>query len=287
MVALVAIVKWRINILIVSFVFISFALLDGVYLSSALTKVPNGAWFTLLLAFILCTIFILWRFGKEQQWKAESEDRFQISHFLNTSPDGDIHLTARFGSGQISCVNGVGIFFDKVGDMTPVVFSQFIRKFSARPEIMVFFHMRPLSVPTIPEVERYLITRTSIPGCYRVIIRHGYTDDVLTPDIGRIICEQLTLYITRDHSSPAGSASSVTHSPEVQAELGVLEKARDAQVVYVMGKEQMKISKETNFVRRVILETFLWMRENSRTKMADMELPTDQLVEVGFVKVIQ
>jgi len=31
---------------------------------------------------------------------------------------------------------------------------------------------------------------------------------------------------------------------------------------------------------------FLWIRENSRTKMADMKVPFDQLVEVGFINEI-
>jgi KUP system potassium uptake protein len=35
--------------------------LDGLYLSSALTKVPDGAWFTLLLAILLASFFSLWR----------------------------------------------------------------------------------------------------------------------------------------------------------------------------------------------------------------------------------
>jgi len=65
LVSLVAIVIWKINIFIVIFFFLVFGLLDGVYLTSALTKVPTGAWFTLLLAAILSTIFVLWRFGKE------------------------------------------------------------------------------------------------------------------------------------------------------------------------------------------------------------------------------
>ena len=49
LVSLVAIIIWRINFLIVLFFFLVFACLDGVYLSSALTKVPTGAWFTILL----------------------------------------------------------------------------------------------------------------------------------------------------------------------------------------------------------------------------------------------
>jgi len=177
----------------------------------------------------------------------------------------------------------MGIFFDKVGDMVPVVFAQFVRKFSALPGIIVFFHMRPLSTPSIPESERYVIQRTSIPGCYRITVRHGYMDSIISPDLGRLVVEQLILFITRSHSS---LASSVEHSPAVQAELDTLNKAATAQLVYVMGKEEMKIRKGTNIVRRVLLMMFLWIRENSRTRMADMDIPTDSLVEVGFVKEI-
>jgi len=61
MVALVALIVWRINAVIVLSLFLVFACLDGAYMSAALTKVPTGAWFTILLAFILSTIFILWR----------------------------------------------------------------------------------------------------------------------------------------------------------------------------------------------------------------------------------
>ncbi|RDW71230.1 putative potassium transporter 8 [Coleophoma cylindrospora] len=289
MVSLVAILVWRFNILIVSFFFLVFAALDGVYLSSALTKIPTGAWFTLVLAAILSSVFVLWRFGKEQQWASEAEDRFQPSHLLSPTKEGNVKLTAAYGGWQVSKIHGIGIFFDKVGDMVPVVFAQFVRKFSARPEVMIFFHMRPLNVPSIPEQERYVVQRTSIPNCYRLTIRHGYGDQIVTPDLGRLVVEQLILYITRDHSTPVSSSSpisSVEHSPEVQAELDTIAMAMERQLVYVMGKEQMKIRPGTNILRRVLLSAFLWIRENSRTKMADMNIPIENLVEIGFVKEI-
>jgi KUP system potassium uptake protein len=222
LVSLVAILVWRINVLIVIFFFLVFGGLDGVYLSSALNKVPNGVWFTLMLAFILSCIFILWRFGKEQQWTAEREDRFQPSHFLSLTKNGEVKLTAAYGGGVVSKANGIGIFFDKVGDMVPIVFAQFVKKFSARPEIIIFFHLRPLSTPSIPESERYVIQRTSIPGCYRLTVRHGYMDSIVSPNLGRLIFEQLILFITRGNSS---NASSVEHSPAVQTELDALNRA--------------------------------------------------------------
>lgn len=41
-----------------------------------------------------------------------------------------------------------------------------------------------------------------------------------------------------------------------------------------------------NWIRRAVLWIFLWIRDNSRGKMADLDLPVEGLVEVGFVKVI-
>ncbi|CAG8951915.1 hypothetical protein HYFRA_00005719 [Hymenoscyphus fraxineus] len=293
MVSLVALIIWRFNYLVVFIFFLIFGCLDGVYLSSALTKVPTGAWVTLMLSAILSTVFVVWRFGKENQWTAEKEDRFGMSHLLTTSEDGETKLTEAFGGMTVSKVNGLGIFFDKIGDKVPVVFTQFVRKFCARPEIMVFFHMRPLSEPSIPEAERYIVQRTSIPFCYRLTIRHGYTDDIVTPDLARLVIEQLVLHITSDTiASAANSYNSsvkaviVNHSPAIQQELYTLTKAAQTQIVYVMGKEQMKIKQGTNIFRRAALWAFLWIRENSRTKMADMNIPLDQMVEVGFVKEI-
>jgi len=288
MVTLVALMVWRINAIIVLFCFLVFACLDGAYLSAALTKVPTGAWFTLMLAVILSTIFIVWRYGKEKQWNAEAEDRFQPSHLMTTSPSGEIHLTKAFGGGEVRMVSGLGVFFDKVGDLVPLVFAQFVRKFAARPEIVVLFHMRPLPVPTISEAERYVISRTAIPHCYRLTVRHGYTDKVVSPDLGKLIVEQLILFITRETGtiSETSSASSKQHSPEVQEELDALDRARAAQTVYVLGKEQLRVRKGRNPFRWVILQAYLFVREYARTKLADLNIPADNTVEMGFLKEI-
>ena len=211
------------------------------------------------------------------------EDRFQPSHLLSSTDTVGVKLTAAYGSSIVSKTPGIGIFFDKAGDMVPIVFAQFVRKFSARPEIIIFFHMRPLSMPSIPESERFVIQRTSIPGCYRITVRHGYTDSIVSPDLGRLIVGQLTLFITRRSSL---NASPTEFPPAVQEELDALNNASALQPVYVMGKEEMKIRPGTNVFRRVLLMMFLWMRENTRTKMADMNIPTDSLVEMGFVKEI-
>lgn len=360
MVSLAAIFVWRISPYYIALPWLTIACLDGTFLSSALVKVPDGAWFTITLASILAGSFILWRFGKENQWAAEATDRFPTSHFVKKMSDGQLKLVDKFGGGNLSRIKGFGIYFDKAGETTPIVFSQFVIKLVAAPEVMVFFHLRPLETPTIAPEDRYTISRLAIPNCYRLIVRHGYMDEVVTPDLAAIIYEQVRNYVvTRGRSrgamnpitgsdpvheeevrrriaaalpaavgteamaannqaefeteaKPAEDSSQEesnapsqetnqfytppthgkdraapqvgsTDTTEIDIELARLEEAYAHQVLYIIGKEELRV-KKTGFLRKVLLEVFLWIRSNTRTKIANLRVPTDRVIEVGFVK---
>lgn len=46
----------------------------------------------------------------------------------------------------------------------------------------------------------------------------------------------------------------------------------------------MKIRHDSGWLRRGTLSAFLWMRENTRSKIANLRVETERVVEVGFVK---
>jgi KUP system potassium uptake protein len=313
MISLVALIIWRLHIAFVLAFFIVFGTLDGLYLSAVLTKVPQGAWFTLLLAAILSSIFILWRFGKEQQWKAERSDRFQPGQLMKKNENGEIRLTDAFGGASITSISGerprsetpqlhnqttnlstfigIGIFFDKSGDLVPLVYANFVRKFEASPAVSIFLHMRHLPTPSIPEAQRYIIGRTSIPSCYRVIVRSGYMDDIITSNLAQLLVDQITLFITSDQAkanfaNPVDKTNISNEDAAIRSELEALRNAQSQQTVYIVGKEQMRIAQGTNIVRKALLAVFLWIRENARSKIVGLNIPMEQLVEVGFVKEI-
>ncbi|KAJ9154879.1 Potassium transporter 5 [Pleurostoma richardsiae] len=284
MVSVIAILAWRLPIYVVLPIFLIFAGLDGAFLSAVLTKVPEGAWFTLLLAFILSSIFILWRFGKENQWAAESLDRLPPDAVLvrgDPARGAPARLAQAFGGTPVSVVPGLGIFFDKVGDSSvlPTSFAHFVRKFAARPAVLVFFHMRPLPVASVAPGERFVVTRTAgVPNCYGVVMRHGYADDVIRPGMARDLVAQVELAVSRSAD---------------RDELEALREAHGSQIVYVLGKETMRVKtlpgqrfRPVAMARRVLLQTFLWIRENTRTKLADLDIDVDKMVEVGFLKEI-
>ncbi|KAK3072072.1 hypothetical protein LTR53_007503 [Teratosphaeriaceae sp. CCFEE 6253] len=310
MTTLVALIVWRVRPWLVVLPWAIFACLDGAFLSSALVKVPDGAWFTITLAAVLASILILWRFGKEQQWTAEKEDRQPLSQFVRVDADGVyrlVGLQGGKGGEPISFTSGFGVFFDKGGINTPTAFSQFINKLVSTPEVIVFFHMRPLEYPTVPADERFVVSQIrQLPNCYRVVCRHGFMDEIVTPDLAATIYRHVRQYVL-DKSrsavapirapSPAPNAgttdaeksssdSARSHEAEAPNELTLaqLQAAYDHRVLYVIGKEEMHVKRGTAIWRRVLLKTFLFMRDNTRNKMANLKVPTERLVEIGFLK---
>jgi KUP system potassium uptake protein len=323
MVSLVALFVWRLHWYLVILPFLIFISMDGTYLSSALLKVPVGAWFTIMLSGILASLLLLWRFGKEQQWFAEAEDRFPTSHFVSHKPDGSLCLADQFGKIPISTTRGMGIYFDKAGESTPIVFSQFILKLTSIPEVTVFFHLRPLETPHVAPEDRHTVSRLAIPNCYRLVVRYGYNDMIISPDLGAVVYNQVRQYLVAEMAQPQpaenatgaddkveaadekGAALTATSSEPSSAEdpkdsgvrqrrsgggsaarLATLDHAFAHRVLYIVGKEQMKIKEATNYARHFLLWCFLWVRDNTRTKMANLKVPAADLIEVGFLKEI-
>lgn len=310
MVTLVTLIVWRKPWWVVAVPALAIACMDGAFLSSSLTKVPDGAWFTITLAAVLAGVFILWRFGKEQQWNAEAKDRLPLSMFVNEI-DGSLRLK-QFNNEEISRSKGFAIFFDKVGDKTPIVFSQFMEKLVVLPEVMVFLNIRAVEAPTVPDDERYFVTRMKLANCYRLVIRHGFMDVVITPDLSQVVYQQILRFITQkeiDRSAPVllaseqtptssdlpptphdekinGPSHNLDESARINADTAYLDAAYNARVLYVVGKEDMFVDKKSPIWRRVLLWAFLFIRYNTRNKMASLNVPTQRLVEIGFVKEI-
>jgi KUP system potassium uptake protein len=307
MVTLVALIVWLLPWYVVVFPAVTIATLDGAFLSAAMTKVPLGAWFTLTLAAVLAIFFIIWRFGKEQQWTAEAADRAPLDRFALADGEGTYRLT-RHDNEPVSTNRGFGIFFDKIGDgSTPMVFSQFLEKLVTRPETTVFLHLRAVERPTISDDERFFVYDLPWPNCYRLMIRYGYMDEVITPDLASIVLEQIRQHViernaTRyhNHAHRVGvrheiseiqpvdptikNSTTVSAESDTASALASIDAAYAHRIVYVIGKEEMNIRKASPYWRSFLLSIFLFVRHNTRSKMANLKVPIDKLVEIGFVK---
>jgi KUP system potassium uptake protein len=106
LVSLVALIVWQIKWYIVLPLWLTFATLEGLYMTSALNKVPDGAWFTVSLAVIIVSVFSTWRFGKERQWHSERKGRLPRLNRLVKNTDKAVVLTDEFGGGEVTPMKG-------------------------------------------------------------------------------------------------------------------------------------------------------------------------------------
>ena len=224
-------------------------------------------------------------------------------------------MLSDINANRVLTILGISIFFDKAGDSVPTVYEEFLRKFEARADVEVFLHFRGLNVPHVAEEDKFSVARTGLPNCYRIIVRHGYNDVVVNENLGELVYTELRRHLIqswtynapaiaslatnaetsaadspgtmRQTSVPNGNGELTTDDRKVVKRLEALDQAYATQTLYIVGKEQLRLLKNTNnIVKRMILEIFLWIRDNTRAKVASMKIPIEKLVEVGFVKEI-
>jgi KUP system potassium uptake protein len=143
-----------------------------------------------------------------------------------------------------------------MGDGVPPVYENFIRKFEALPEIQILLHLRALSRPYVSEEDKFTISRTSLPNCYRVVIRHGYNDIVVTERLGDIVYEQLKQFLvaTPSRSQPSATASgaesavSGNASREVNRHSDLLEAGKSERVASRLAKLEAAYEAQTVYV---------------------------------------
>jgi KUP system potassium uptake protein len=107
MIALVALIVWRLHWLLVFAVWLPIVTFDGLFMTAVMTKIPNGAWSTLMIAVVLSSIFVLWRYGKEKQWSAEGRDRSDLTTLVLKVKDGEWKLAPDMGGRVLTHIKGM------------------------------------------------------------------------------------------------------------------------------------------------------------------------------------
>ncbi|KAK9482283.1 hypothetical protein V1527DRAFT_485860 [Lipomyces starkeyi] len=157
---------------------------------------------------------------------------------------------------------------------------------------VLFFHLRPLPLPIVPEEERYYIRRAKIPNTFRIIVRHGYNDRIISKDLATILFNRLRSFIIQEHAAKPGLVSQDgdrTIVPPavdnvVAGEIQALTKSlRRAGSVH---RRQRPIEDFgcCKLFQEFVLSVFLWIRENTRNKIAELDIPVDELVEIGYIR---
>ncbi|XP_057482188.1 potassium transporter 4 isoform X3 [Actinidia eriantha] len=165
--ALVLVFVWQRSILVAAAFLLVFGFIEGVYLSSALMKVPQGGWVSLVLSFIFMVIMYVWHYGTRKKYNFDLHNKVPLRWLLGLGP-----------SLGIVRVPGIGLVYSELATGVPAIFSHFVTNLPAFHTLLVFVCVKSVPVPYVSPEERFLIGRICPRPyrMYRCIIRYGYKD---------------------------------------------------------------------------------------------------------------
>ncbi|KAI3687079.1 hypothetical protein L1987_80770 [Smallanthus sonchifolius] len=165
--ALVITFVWQKNLAYAAIFLLVFWFIEGIYLSAAVMKVPQGGWVSLLLASVFMVIMYVWHYGTRKKYNHDLHNKVSLKWLLGLGP-----------SLGIVRVPGIGLIYSELATGVPSIFSHFVTNLPAFHNVLVFVCVKHVPVPFVLPEERFLIGRICPRPyrMYRCIVRYGYKD---------------------------------------------------------------------------------------------------------------
>lgn len=196
---LVLVFIWQKSFLVaVPFLFF-FGVIEGVYLTSAFIKVPQGGWVPLVLSCIFMVIMYVWHYGTCKKYNFDLHNKVSLKWLLGLGP-----------SLGIVRVPGIGLIYSELATGVPAIFSHFVTNLPAFHNVLVFVCVKSVPVPYVSPEERFLIGRVCPRPyrMYRCIVRYGYKDIQRDDgDFENLLVQSIAEFIQMEAEEPQFSTS--------------------------------------------------------------------------------
>ena len=155
-------------------IFAPLAVVDVAFFAANLSKIPHGAWFSLLLAAILYLLMWSWSTSRQAMLRALSVEAVDVDEFAT-----------RVAAGEFKRTEGTGVFLVASPTLLPRTLLAALRNFGRIHETSILLTIQTLDTPHAEDDERSEIQEIA-PGMYRVFLRFGFAE---SPDVPRALRE--------------------------------------------------------------------------------------------------
>jgi KUP system potassium uptake protein len=164
---------WKWNRYVAAFTIGLFAIVDGTFFASNVTKIADGGWFPLTVAAVIFTVLTTWARGRALMRRRLEEDALPLEVFIKSA--GSVHR-----------VRGTAVFLSTSADIVPSALLHNLKHNQVLHERVLILNVKVEDVPHVPPAKR-LETHGAGKGFYRVILHYGFMDEVDVPaDLVRI-----------------------------------------------------------------------------------------------------
>lgn len=241
---LVIIFVWQRSIVLAACFLLFFWFIEGLYLSSAVIKIPQGGWFPLLLSFILLAIMLVWHYGTLKKYKYDLQNKVPLKWILGLGP-----------SLGIVRVPGIGLIYSQLVTGVPPIFSHFATNLPAFHNIVVFVCVKSTPVPHVSSDERFLIGRVGPRPyrMYRCIVRYGYKDAQQdTGNFEDLLIQSLAEFIQMEAVEPQLSSSD---SSSLDGRMAVISTNIQSHSPFIISVEDIETCSTIQSSKSVTLES--------------------------------
>jgi KUP system potassium uptake protein len=229
LVTLVMLLIWKTNLFLALCFPLVFGSVELVYLSAVLSKIKEGGWLPLVFAtFFLCVMYT-WNYGSVLKYQSEVREKISMDFMLE--------LGSTLGTVRVP---GIGLLYNELVQGIPSIFGQFLLSLPAIHSTIVFFCIKYVPVPVVPQEERFLFRRVC-PKDYHIfqcVARYGYKD-VRKVDhhvFEQLLVESLEKFLRREAQDLAMESNLNEHFDD-----SVSERSRDSGAAGGDGTEELRV----------------------------------------------
>ncbi|KAA8540002.1 hypothetical protein F0562_026694 [Nyssa sinensis] len=254
---LVMLVIWDTNFLLICSFFFPFILIEGMFMTSLLNKIPQGGWVPFAISAFFLIIMLSWTYGRSKKNTYEAERKMSLSELNQMLSGGTVYRTPGICFFCTDLVNGI-----------PPIIQHYIEHTNSVREIMVIVTVRTLPIKTVLPDERFTVGKLGIEGLYRCLVQYGYKD---SPSM-------------EGDDYVASVVAKLHEHAEITNEKQKLDSAVEKGVVFVMGRTILRSNKNNNWFARFTIDyLYRFLQKNSRAAISSLQIPPGKTLQVGML----
>jgi KUP system potassium uptake protein len=161
--------QWNVSIWIVALVNGSLLVLDLLFFASTATKLFDGGWFPLLIAFVISFLMLTWRKGEHIMESVRMLLRQSVQQFL-----------AAIAADPPYRLPGTAVVLGRMGKGVPLALTQNLRMNHVVQKRIFLVAVETAEIPRVPEEERVQVT--PLGDCLtRVVLHFGFMEHADVP----------------------------------------------------------------------------------------------------------
>ncbi|MFH2049844.1 MAG: potassium transporter Kup [bacterium] len=160
--------RWHWNILSAGIPVVIFLIVDVFFFLANISKIFHGAWFPIVIGFVMMTVMMTWHYGRGVLGEQFSKLSTSLNEFL-----------FEISKNQLQRIKGYAIFLTGQANTIPIALTQNMEHNKIIHSNVGFLHFGFLEIPRVPNSEKIRIEELG-SGFYKITAFYGYME---TPNV--------------------------------------------------------------------------------------------------------